>query len=302
MVPLVAPAAGQDDVVVALVGGRPVWGSCVAAQARGRNVDVRTALADCVDLELAAQEAERRGLDRDPEVLEVARRAMVARLIDRDFSARYRTVADLPASFVEPIMKRNEWRLARDEYRGSFFGRVDAPEEEVPRGSAADQAAEQVARAAYATLAGRKDLFPADVEAAVRAAAGPARKTTFSPFKPTTGDNVQKYYGDALFALGAVGEVSPPIRGPYGWDLVLWTSRLEPLRSTREEVLAGLFTPMRQRFFLDWAAQVGKGHQVDLVADRATTERLLGGDGAAPAAAGNGAAPGEPAGPTRPGP
>lgn len=277
MIELAAPPAGPDDVVVARVAGRPVWGSCVAAQARGRKLDARAALADCVDLELAAQEAERRGLDRDPDVHERTQQALVARMIDRGFSARYQSAADLPASFVQPIFERNAWRLERAEYRGSFYARVDAPEERVPRGSAADAAAAEVARAAYASLAGRKDLFPADVERALRAAAGPIHRVDASPFKPTTGDNVLPYYRDALFARSAIGEVSPPVRGPFGWDLVLWTSVLPAQTWTRDEVLAQLFTPMRQRFFLDWAAQAGRGHQVELVADRATTERLLGG-------------------------
>ncbi|HVV86574.1 MAG TPA: hypothetical protein VHE35_26130 [Kofleriaceae bacterium] len=276
-----APAASPDDVVVARVNGRPVWGSCVAAQARGRHVDARTALGDCVDLELGAQEAERRGLDEDPDVLEQAQQAMVARFVDRDFTAVYQKPSDLPSSFVDPIMKRNEWRLHRDEYRGSFYARVEADEKEVPRGSAADQEAERIAQAAYARLAGRHDLFRGDVEAALRAAAGPTVKLDFADFKPTTGDNVQHYYRDALFALHTIGEVSPPTRGPYGWDLVLWTTRLEPLDQTRDDVLAQLWKPMRQRFFLDWAAQAGKGHDVQLLADGPTTERLLGGSDAA---------------------
>lgn len=258
-----------------------MWGSCVAAQARGRHVDARTALADCIDLELAAQEAARRGLDHDPEVLERAQQILVARFIDRDFSAPFATPADLPPGFVDPIMKRNAWRLRRDEYRGSFYARVEAPAKEAPAGSPADVEAERVVRAAYATLAGRKDLFPADVEHALRAAAGPGDRVVAADFKPTTGDNVLPYYGQTLFGLSSIGEVSAPVRGPFGWDLVLWTTVLPAMTATRDDVLAELFGPMRQRYFLDWAAAAGHGHKVQLIADRATTERLLGGESTA---------------------
>lgn len=270
-----ATPAGPDDVVVARVNGRPVWGSCVAGQARGRGLAIRAALADCIDLEVAAQEAERRGLAADPEVAEEAERAMVARFVDREFTARVRSPADLPRSFVEGVMTKHEWRLARDEYRGSFYARVEAPIETVPRGSPADVAAEKIARDAYATLAGRRDLFPRDVEAALRAAAGPAAQLTFASFPGTTGDNVQAYYREALFAIGALGEVSPPARGPYGWDLVLWTTTLPALTQTREEVLAQLWPAMRQRHFLDWAAQTGRGHQVE-ASPAPVVERVLG--------------------------
>lgn len=273
----VAPPAGPDDVVVARVGGQPVWASCVAAQARGRKVDVRTALADCVDLEVAAQEALRRGLDRDPQVLERTEQALVARFIDREFTARYQSPADLPPAFVEPIFRKNEWRLARDEYRTSFFVRVEVGEDE-PAGGPVDREALAVIRAAHASLAGRKDLFPADVEAAVRAAAGPSGKILAAPFKGTTGDDVKPYYRDALFAIGAIGEVSAPVRGPWGWDLVLWTDVLPAGRWTREQVLADLWRPMRQRFFVAWAAEAGRGHEVVAMAAPEVIERLLGGE------------------------
>lgn len=284
---LVAPAAGPDDVVVAEVNGRPVWGSCVAAQAAGRGVDRRAALADCIDLELGAQEAERRGLHRDPDVLERVEQALVARFVDREFTARHRTPADLPASFVEPIMRRNEWRLQRDEYRGSFFARVDAPEATAPRGSPADVAAERVIRAAYRALEGRRDLFPVDLEQALRAVAGPDVKVSFASWEPTTGDNVQPWYRDALFALTTIGEVSPPVRNPYGWDLILWTRTLPALEQTREDVLGQLFPAMRQHYFLDWAAQLERHHRLDL-ADVAVVERLLGGAPVAAAPTGRG--------------
>lgn len=293
---LIAPPAGPDDVVVAHVAGRPVWGSCVAAQARGRHVDVRAALADCIDLELAAQEAARRGLARDPEVLERAQQLLVAGFIDRDFRGRFRTPADLPAGFVDPIMKHNEWRLHHDEYRGSFYARVEAPDREAPRGSPADLEAERIARTAYATLAGKKDLFASDVERALRAAAGPTSRVVAANFDPTTGDNVLPYYRDTLFGLTAIGEVSAPVRSPFGWDLVLWTTVLPAMTASKDDVLAQLFRPMRQRYFLDWAAAAGHGHKVELMADRATTEQLLGGEpaGAHPDPAGR--SPG-PAGP-----
>ena len=297
---LIAPPASPDDVVVAHVAGRPVWGSCVAAQARGRHVVARAALADCIDLELAAQEAARRGLDHDPEVLERTQQILVARFIDRDFSDHARTPADLPAAFVEPIMKRNAWRQQRDEYRGSFYARVEAPDQEAPRGGPADVRAEQVVRAAYATLAGRKDLFPADVEHALRAAGGPDDRVVGADFKPTTGDNVLPYYRQTLFGLSSIGEVSAPVRGPFGWDLVLWTTVLPAMTATEGDVLAELFGPMRQRYFLDWAAAAGRGHQIELVADRATTEQLLGGEPTTAPASSAGRGPAGPAGAAHP--
>lgn len=275
---LVAPPAGPGDVVVARVDDRPVWGSCVAAQAEAHGKSARAALEDCIGLELAAQEAERRGLARDPEVALAYDRALASALVDREFSARVKTTADLPAAFVEGIWAKNAWRMDRREYRGSFFARIELTD---PEGSPADLAAGEAARAAYAALAGRSDLFPEDVEAALRAAARPGQTVTAATPEAATfgeGSRLQAYYHEPLFAIEQIGQVAPPVRGPYGWDLILYTSRLEPWKRTRDEVLAELFPAMRLRYFMDWTSRLGQGHVEIVRHDDATLRELLGGE------------------------
>ncbi|MBZ0233805.1 MAG: hypothetical protein K8M05_15865, partial [Deltaproteobacteria bacterium] len=205
-------------------------------------------------------------------------RALAAAFVDREFAARVTTVADLPAAFVESIWKKNAWRADRQEYRGSFFARIELTE---PAGSPADVAAGEAARAAYATLAGRSDLFPEDVEAALRAAAGPGQKVSAAAPEPATfgeGSRLQAYYHEPLFAIERIGQVAPPVRGPYGWDLILYTSRIEPWKRTRGEVLAELFPAMRVRYFMDWTSQLGQGHVELTKHDEATLRELLGGE------------------------
>jgi hypothetical protein len=279
---LEATPAGPDDVIVARVDGRPVWGSCVAAQAAGRALTRDAALDECVALEVAAQEAERRGLAASPDVLEEADRVMAAALVDREVTDKVTSVADLPASLVEGVWKKNAWRAHRLEYRGSFFARIEVSQAE---GTPADLAAGAAARAAYATLEGRRDLFPADVEAAMRATAGPGMKVTAAGLEPAThgeGSRLQAYYNEPLFALDAIGEVTPPVRGPYGWDLILYTRRIDPLERSRDEVLAELFPALRVRWFLQWAHSLGERHQVRPLADDATVRAALGGEEPAP--------------------
>src|SRR5262245_17970595 len=91
-VSLVAPARGSDDVVVAQVNGRPVWGSCVAAQLQRMPAATRDgALRECVDFELLAQAAETRGLAAQAEVTDETRRALVSRLVETGFEDRHRS-------------------------------------------------------------------------------------------------------------------------------------------------------------------------------------------------------------------
>lgn len=295
--PLVATAAGPDDVVVATVDDRPVWGSCVAAQAAAGARSRQDALAQCLALELAAQEAERRGLGADPELLAERRRVLAAALVDREVTRKVTTPADLPAALVDEVWRRNQWRAVRQEYRGSFFARIEL---EDPAGTPADRAAEAAIRAAHATLAGRADLFPPDVEAAVRAAAAPDQEvSTGTPEAATYGEGsrLQAYYHEPLFAIGGIGQVAPPVRGPYGWDLILYTSRLEPWTRSRDQILAELFPAMRLRWFQQWTQQLARSHGARVLVDDATLREALGvetedGDAAGAGGDGEGARPG----------
>src|SRR4051812_6195816 len=78
--PLVAPSRGADDVVVATVDGRPVWGSCVTVQATHAHTK-EVALEECIEFELMAQAAEKRGLATDPDVVDATRTALVNQLV-----------------------------------------------------------------------------------------------------------------------------------------------------------------------------------------------------------------------------
>jgi hypothetical protein len=276
---LAATGASPDDVVVARVDERPVWGSCVAAQAAAERVDARTALQQCIDLELAAQEAERRGLARDPDVGEALKQALASRFVEREFTQKFRSVADLPPAVVEPVFKKNAWRMHRDEYRGSFFARIELGEAE--KGTPTDVAAGEAAQKAYAALATRTGLFPHDVETALREAAGPNLKVIGGTADPATfgpSSRLQAYYHEPLFRIPAIGQVAPPVRGAYGWDIILFTTRIEPLERTREEVLAELWPALRLRHFMQWSAEAGKGRVQPYAYDDATLQRLLGGE------------------------
>lgn len=275
---LEATRAGADDVIVARVNDRPVWGSCVAAQAAATRVDARAALGQCIDLELAAQEAERRGLTGDPAVVEAYDQALASALVEREITDKVKTVADLPPPLVEDTFEKNEWRASRPEYRGSFFARVETT---APEGSPEYVAAEQTARTAHMAIGNRADLFPPDVEAALRAAARPDQKVSTGTPDPGTlgeGSRLQKYYHEPLFRIPAIGQVSPPVPGPYGWDLILYTSRLDPFERTRAQVLDELFPAMRIRMFMMWAAQIGKGHVQPVPHTEEELRQLLGGE------------------------
>src|SRR5260221_9043696 len=78
-----ARPAGPDDLVVARVDGRPIYGSGVQAQAAAFHLDAHPALDQCIGFELLAGAADARGLRGDPHVADTLRREMVRGLIER---------------------------------------------------------------------------------------------------------------------------------------------------------------------------------------------------------------------------
>jgi hypothetical protein len=278
---LVATAEGTGDVVVARVDERPVWGSCVAAQAKANHVDAHAALDQCIELELAAQEAERRGLAADPDVALAHEQALASRFVEVEFSSKMRTVADVPAAVVDEFWKKYAFRMHRQEYRGSYYARVVCKEKDCPPGSPQDLAAKASAEKAYARLAGRKDLFPADLDDAVNASLSAGQTMQHEQVFETTkgpGARILPYYHEPLFEIPAIGMVAPPAHGPYGWDIILWTSQVTPREWTREQVLEELLPSMRVRAFMQWTSQLGKAHGARPVADDATLRAAFGGD------------------------
>ena len=268
---LIAPPAAADDVVVAQVNGRPVWGSCVAAQARRGAGSRQAALEQCIAFELLAQTAEHRGEATDREVIEATRTAMVSQLIATQFEDKYQTPADLGHRF-DAMIDKNLWRMHRPELRGSAYARLviakDAPAE-------AEQHAHAVADAIYAALANESGLLGAHLADTAKQLAArdhvPACENAIttnclmvSDVPTNAHDAFEKPYADALFAIPEIGRVSPPVRTSRGWDVIVWTDALPPKESTRDELAAEAFPELRRTLFATWVNDLIKsgGHTI----------------------------------------
>lgn len=274
---IATPRLGADDVQVASVNGRPVWASCVAAQARtlpaaaGDPARRTAALDQCIAFELLAQAAEARGLAAAPEVAEAARGAAVNRLVETDFEQRYRTPADL-APQVDAVMKTNEWRLHVLELRASAFARFAVPKD-APAG--VDARARALAERLAGELRGQTGLFDVHLfDAAKRIAEGSGITLNTADFRPAHHDDLVEAYAAALYGIPEVGRTSEAFRSPWGWDVVLWTGGVEAHERSRDEVVAELFPEIRRREFAHWALQIGKQLGVHVSIDEAVVARL----------------------------
>ena len=228
--PLVAPAAGSDDVVVATVNGRPVWGSCVRVQ---RSLD------DCVAFELMAQEAEKRGLAVDHDVALATRTALVSRFVADQYEDKLTRPSDFGGAWekqVAPFL----YRVDHDEVRASHYVRVQDP-----------ALAEQIA-----TEAGKQAgwLPPMLDELADRLAAGRQIEKADVPFKMPV--QLEDHYAKALFALPEVGRTSPVTKTPWGYDIILYSDVLPARHPSQDEIIKELLPPLKERYFSVWVHQI----------------------------------------------
>lgn len=254
--PVDMPAANASDTIVAHVNGHPVWASCVQAQAHAMHVTAPAALQQCVDFELLAQAATARGLNTSLELARVQREQMVSSFVAREFERKFQTADDLPADVMTKMLAKNKWRLHRVDYRASTFVRFGVPEKD--SGSPADLAAKANADALYAELKDQHGLFASHLIAIATRIAGTAKFETGNADMADAARLV-KPYSDALFALPAIGDVTPPTRTPWGWDIILFTEQLPPRDITEAELRAELFPGLRQSYFVFWVNSIAKG-------------------------------------------
>jgi hypothetical protein len=268
---LIATAAGPGDAIVAQVDGRPVWGSCVAAQLRRGAKDRRAALDECVDFELLAQAAERRGATQGPEVAEATRRALVSRLIEVGFEDAYKTPDDLRAP-IDKVVVHYRDQLDKPELRGSTFARVEIAKD-APRDQ--DTKARELADRIGAALENETGLFPSHVsDTANRLAAGTGLKVTTADFRPATREALVPAYATALFSIPEVGRVAKPTRTEWGYDIILLTSLIPAHLYTRDEVAAQVFPDVRRKYFGVWVNEIIKSLGVDITINKDRVDHL----------------------------
>jgi hypothetical protein len=191
---LEAQRGGADDVVVATVAGKPVWGSCVTEQA-ARGATRQAALEQCVDFELLAQAAAARGLYRDPEVVEATRAALVNELVAHDYEDKFTTPAEFGPTW-DAIVQRGKliFRYQHEEYRASAYVRLTLPEKVPPE---EDAAAHAVADRIAAAAAPEVGLTGAELVELAQRIAGP-RKIDSQEVPLYKIGALEDHYGDAL--------------------------------------------------------------------------------------------------------
>ena len=247
-----SPRPSPSAEAVAEVNGEIIWDVDIAAYAAEKQLGAREALAELIDLELLAQEARRRGLGQDPEVVEVRRRERVRRLVDA-FAEETRDPSVIPDADVDVVWKRREVQAALNHgpIHVAGFVRVRADKRLPP---AEIEAARVQAEAIRAAVVAAK---PASYEEFQRIAGEHHLKQTGKsltveksyPIEATT--RAEQNFKDAALALSKAGQISPVVRTKWGWDVLYLVEVIPPLTTTRAEAAPEI----RRRIHDDWRRQ-----------------------------------------------
>ncbi|HEY5922685.1 MAG TPA: peptidylprolyl isomerase [Kofleriaceae bacterium] len=246
--------AAPGDVQVATVEGRPVWGSCVTAQTT-RGATKQAALDQCIAFELMAIEADNRGLAVDRDVVIATRTALVSELVAREYETKYTKPEDF-GNYWTRTLERNRTLFDHPEARGSVYARIEVPKQAPPT---ADQQAKQLADELYAALATERGLMGPHVSQIAQRVIGSRGKLKVAAVPPEvrTG-RLHEAYLAALFAVPEVGRVSPPVRTPWGWDVVLWDSVVPEVHATPDELVKAALPEIKRGYFHYWVNRVAQ--------------------------------------------
>jgi peptidyl-prolyl cis-trans isomerase C len=220
-------------------------------------------LDSLIRFEVMANEAERRGYDKDPEVLRVMKQQMISKFLQKDFESKLK-VEDVPDADVEKYYKEHPAEFnQKDEVRVS--------EVVVKDKGKADKAyaeAKALPKAAVVTAAppeGKqfKDIvnkYSEDEDAKQRGGdLGFFDKETTRYPKPVV---------EAAFKLAEVGDVAAPIKTDQGFAVIRLTQKRpgfnRPLAEVKRQIQQRLFRDTRTKAMDNFVAELKKKSTIEV--------------------------------------
>lgn len=264
--PMTAPRASVTDVVVATVNGQPVWGSCVAIQAK-RGATKDAALKQCVDFELLAQKAI--AYAGTSEVRTATHTAMVSELVAQAYEDGFTDPAQF-GPFWRQAYDKAIYRIRHENYRASTYVRIT-----LPAGAPADVEAKAKAQAEKiaAALAPETGLTGSNLVELAQAAA-PDAKLDHQDVPPYRIGALDGPYATALFDLKEIGRTTGAVRTKWGWDVIAWTGDVPATDPTEAEVTATLLPDVKRAYFVRWVDGIAKELGVKITLDRDNIAKL----------------------------
>ncbi len=269
------PTLGATGPILARIDDRVITVADLEAQIgkqdpyvqhRYSSIEKRKALLDnLVRFEVLAEEARRRGYDKDPEVVNLVKEHMVAELVRRDFESKTKA-EDIPDAEAESYYKeRIKEFLQPEEVRVSAI--LMADETAATKVAAAARALPKTDSKGFDDLVAQHSI---DEDARPRA----GDLTYFS----RTSSQYPKQIVDAGFALAAVGDVSAPVKTAAGFQILRLTARKPPFTRSFAEVKITikrlLHSQSRAKKMAQWEAEMRQKVKIEIFADKLADVKL----------------------------
>jgi peptidyl-prolyl cis-trans isomerase C len=241
-----------------------------------------------IRFEVMANEAERRGYDKDPEVLRVMKQQMISKFLQKDFESKLK-VEDVPDADVQKYY---------DEHPAEFNQKdeVRVSEVVVKDKAKADKAYAEARALPKAPVVPTtpdqkqfKDIvnkYSEDEDAKPRAGdLGFFDKETTRYPKPIV---------ETAFKLAEVGDVAPPIKTDKGWAVIRLAQKRpgfsRPLAEVKRQIQQRLFRDTRSKAMDNFVAELKKKSNIEI--NEANLSKVVIDTGAGAGAGGPPGAPG----------
>jgi peptidyl-prolyl cis-trans isomerase C len=219
-------------------------------------------LDNLIRFEVMAAEAQKRGYDKDPEVIRVMKQQMISKFLQKDFESKLK-VEDVPDADVEKYYAAHPEEFNRkDEVRVSQIvlkdkakaDKVAAEVRALPKGPTADQKPFRDLVAKYSEDEDSKqrsgDLTFFD-------------KDSVSYPKPLV---------EAAFKLAEVGDVGGPIKTDKGYHIIKLTQKkpgfTRPLAEVKRQIQQRLFRDLRTKSMDTFIADLRQKAKIDIYEDK----------------------------------
>jgi peptidyl-prolyl cis-trans isomerase C len=208
-----------------------------------------------IRIEVMAKEAERRGYDKDPEVVRVMKQQMISKFLQKDFESKLK-VEDVADADVEKYYKDHPEEFNRpDEVRVSEILVKDKAK--------ADKVAREANAASRSDPKAFRDLVTKYSEDEDSKSRG-GDLTSFDRDSKT----VPRPIVDAAFALKEVGDISPPIKLEQGLAIIKLTGKRpgfsRPLAEVKRTIQQRLFKDLRTKSMEAFVADLRKKYAVTI--------------------------------------
>ncbi|HVR61912.1 MAG TPA: peptidyl-prolyl cis-trans isomerase [Polyangia bacterium] len=232
-------------------------------RARYTTIDKKKEFLDnLIRFEVMAKEAQKRGYDKDPEVLRVMKQQMISKFLQKDFESKLR-VEDVPDADVEKYYNSHP-----DEFNQKDQVRVS--QILVKDKAKADKVAAEV-RALPKTPVGTDQKPFRDLVAKYSEDEDSKGRGGDLLFIDKQSPQYPRPVVDAAFALKEVGDVSAPVKSDKGYHILKLTQKRpgfnRPLAEVKRQIQQRLFRDIRTKALDDFYAEMKKKTNVEVFED-----------------------------------